>query len=49
VEIDGREFSWEDFGKMLLTWEGWGVRMVMVPDDELEKLPIIQVREPTDG
>ncbi len=48
VEIDGREFTWEDFGKMLLTWEGWGVRMVMVPDDELEKPPIIKVRKPAD-
>jgi len=49
VDIDGREFTWEEFGRMLLTWEGWGVRMVMVPEDALEKVPTIEVREPTDG
>lgn len=48
VEIDGREFTWDDFGRMLLTWEGWGVRMVFVPEDELEKPPMIAVREPSD-
>ena len=49
VEIDGREFTWEEFGRMLLTWEGWGVRMVVVPEDELHKRPTIAVREPSDG
>lgn len=49
VEIDGREFTWEEFGRMLLTWEGWGVRMVVVPEDELNKRPTIALREPSDG
>lgn len=49
VDIDGREYNWEEFGRMLLTWEGWGVRMVVVPEEELEKAPTIEVREPDDG
>lgn len=49
VEINGREFTWEEFGCMLLTWEGWGVRMVVVPEDELNKRPTIALREPSDG
>lgn len=49
VEIDGREFTWEEFGRMLLTWEGWGVRMVVVPEDELEKRAKIAVQDPSEG
>jgi len=25
--IDGREVSWEEFGRMLMTFEGWQFRM----------------------
>jgi hypothetical protein len=25
--IDGREVSWEEFGRMLMTFEGWQSRM----------------------
>lgn len=46
IDIDGQAFTWHEFGRMLLTWEGWGVRMVMVPDDELEQIPKITVQEP---
>ena len=41
-----RNSTWEDFGKMLLTYAGWGMRIVFVPDDELERTPKIAVREP---
>jgi hypothetical protein len=27
--IDGREVSWEEFGRMLMTFEGWQFRMVI--------------------
>ncbi len=30
---------------MLLTYAGWGMRVVFVPDDELERSPKIVVRE----
>jgi hypothetical protein len=46
VTIDGREFSWEQFGQMVVTYAGWGMRVIFVPDDELTEDPIIEVREP---
>lgn len=27
VVIDGRDISWEEFGRMLMTFEGWQFRM----------------------
>lgn len=30
VVIDGREVSWEEFGRMLMTFEGWQFRMEIV-------------------
>jgi hypothetical protein len=46
IHVDDREFTWDEFGRMLLTYAGWGVRLVFVPDDELERTPKIVVREP---
>lgn len=46
--VDGREFTWEEFGKMLCTYAGWGMRIVFVPDDELDHTPKTVVREPDD-
>jgi hypothetical protein len=46
IHADDHEFSWEEFGRMLLTCAGWGVRLVFVPDDELEREPKVVVREP---
>lgn len=52
-EIDGKELSLREFGAMLLSHEGWGMRIVFVPEDELHKSPKIQVgagkRERLDG
>lgn len=46
VTIDGRDFTWEEFGQMVVTWAGWGMRVICVPDDRLEEDPAIEVREP---
>jgi len=36
VVVDGREISWEDFGRMLLTFEGWQFKLeIRDPADEL--------------
>ncbi len=48
VHIDDQEFSWDEFGGMLLTYAGWGMRIVFVPDDELDRTPKIVVRERDD-
>jgi hypothetical protein len=46
IYVDDREFSWDEFGRMLCTYAGWGMRIVFVPDDELDRPPKIVVREP---
>ncbi len=46
IHVDDREFTLEEFGGMLLTYAGWGMRVVFVPDDELERNPNIVVKEP---
>ena len=48
IYVDDQEFSWEDFGKMLCTYAGWGMRIVFVCEDELEVNPKIVVRESKD-
>lgn len=52
-EIDDRKLSLREFGAMLLSHEGWGMRLVFVPDNELHKMPRIRVgagkRERSDG
>jgi hypothetical protein len=46
IYIDDRELSWHEFGRLMTTYAGWGMRIVVVPDDELHEEPQIEVREP---
>lgn len=48
IEIDDRDFTLEEFGTMLTTYAGWGMRIVFVTDSDLEKPPVIVVKEPED-
>ena len=34
VWIDDEEFSMKEFGRILSAYEGWGMRLMMVPDNE---------------
>lgn len=43
IEIDDQDLSLSEFGKLLLSWEGWGMRVILVPEDELHKTPVIKV------
>jgi hypothetical protein len=49
IHIDQHELSWSEFGRLLLTYEGWGMRVIFVPDDELDVEPDIEVRDPQEG
>ncbi|MBI4800973.1 MAG: hypothetical protein HY796_00445 [Elusimicrobia bacterium] len=53
IEIDDTELKLREFGEMLSTHEGWGMRVVFVPEGELQKTPKIKVstgkRERSDG
>ena len=45
IEIDDKTLTWQEFGTLVSTWEGWGMRIVCVPDDELTKIPNIVIGE----
>lgn len=46
IWIDDRELSLKDFGRLLTTHAGWGMRIVFVPDNDLESMHPIEIREP---
>lgn len=46
VVIDDRELSLDEFGRMLCTYAGWGMRIEFVPADDIDKRPELEVREP---
>ncbi|NUM53829.1 MAG: hypothetical protein HUU46_09325 [Candidatus Hydrogenedentes bacterium] len=46
VYIDERELSLHDFGRILATRAGFGMRITFVPDDRLTETPNIEVRDP---
>ena len=46
VGIDEQELTLEEFGRMLTTCAGWGMRIEFVPEDELHRRPALEVREP---
>jgi len=48
IAIDDHELSWREFGRLLVTYAGWGMRIVFVPDDRLDEQPEVQTREPED-
>lgn len=44
--VDDREMTLAEFGRMMLTYNGWGVRITFVPDDEIHHEPVVEVKEP---
>ena len=34
IEVDGKELSWYEFGKMIVSFAGWGMRIEFTPEDE---------------
>ena len=46
VDVDEQELQLEQFGKLLTTYAGWGMRIEFVPEDEVHRRPILKVREP---
>ncbi len=46
VRIDDQELKLEEFGRMLTTYAGWGMRIEFVPEDQLHRRPALEVREP---
>jgi hypothetical protein len=46
VTIDGQKLQLKQFVKLLATYEGWGMRIEFVPEDEVHRRPSLEVREP---
>lgn len=46
ITIDDKEMSWAEFGTMLCTYAGWGMRIEFTPDDAIHRRPALEVREP---
>ena len=46
IGIDDHELSLKEFGRLLTTFAGWGMRIEFVPEDEIHRRPAIEIREP---
>lgn len=46
VTIDDHELSMAEFGRLLSTHAGWGMRIVFMPSEDINGQPEIRVREP---
>jgi thiosulfate/3-mercaptopyruvate sulfurtransferase len=49
VHVDDRTLNLQDFGRLLRTFAGWGMRISFVPKDRIADQPDIIIREPEDG
>jgi len=49
IYIDDEEYTLREFGQMLQSYAGWGMRVVFVPEDEVHEEPSIEVRKPRRG
>jgi hypothetical protein len=49
VTVDGKDLTIREFARMMMTFGGWGFRIVFVPDHDIHDEPEVEVREPTDG
>jgi hypothetical protein len=47
IRVDEQDLQLKHFGKLLSTYEGWGMRIEFVPQEEVHGRPIVEVREPT--
>jgi hypothetical protein len=46
VKIDEQELRLKQFGKLMTTYEGWGMRIEFVPESEVHRRPALEVQEP---
>jgi hypothetical protein len=46
IRVDEQDLRLKQFGKLLTTYEGWGMRIEFVPQEEVHRRPVVEVREP---
>ena len=49
IHVDGRELSLEEFGRLLTTYAGWGMRIEFTPEDAIDRRPRLEVRDPEES
>ncbi len=49
VFIDDHELSLAEFGRLLTTYAGWGMRITFVPDDSIHETPDSEIRDPSEA
>ena len=45
IWIDDRELSLSEFGRLLTTFAGWGMRIAFVPEEDICDSPLIALRD----
>ena len=48
VHVDDQELNLRDFGRLLKTFAGWGMRIAFVPEDRIADQPETVISEPQD-
>lgn len=46
IWIDDREFTLQEFGRLLTTYSGWAMRIYFVPEERVHEEPRVEVRVP---
>jgi hypothetical protein len=46
ITVDNKELTWQEFGSLLCTYAGWGMRIEFTPEDSIHRRPALEVREP---
>ena len=46
IQIDDKTLTWCEFGKLICTYSGWGMRIEFTPEDATHRRPTLEVREP---
>ena len=46
IRVDDRELSLAGFGRLLVTYAGWGMRIEFTPADATDRRPRLEVRDP---
>ena len=49
VHVDDQELTLQQFGKLLRTYAGWGMRIAFVPDELIHEEPRVELREPLES
>jgi hypothetical protein len=45
IHVDDQELSLAEFGRLLATYAGWGMRIEFTPEDETDRRPRLEVRD----